>query len=138
MGSKLKQLMAKENILVEQSEDILCRILCDVPGPHCYFGECDKCPNEAVLKDFVIEIFNKNHVENVTYKTWVSKPRATLETTEQTIAEFVEVFVKSAKLFLHSFIAKQQAEFYNKSIENLQNDTCVIVCDFAENYAFVI
>lgn len=53
--------------------------------------------------------------------------------------EFVQNFVNAGRKFLkHFFIAKQQASFYKNIKENLQNDEALIICDFAENYAFVI
>ena len=38
----------------------------------------------------------------------------------------------------HSFIANEQASFYKLSQKNLRSDECLVVCAFAENYAFVI
>ena len=62
-----------------------------------------------------------------------------METTTQTVQEFVDHFCTFGKTFLrHYFIANKQAREYKKIKENLESNECLITCDFAENYAFVI
>jgi hypothetical protein len=38
----------------------------------------------------------------------------------------------------HDFIAKQQAAHLKRTKENLQEGKVVVVCDFAENFAFLV
>lgn len=76
---------------------------------------------------------------NISYKTWIAKPRCTLISETCSAEKFAEVFANQAKALLqHSFIAKQQSSFHRFRRENLANDECMAICDFAENYAFVI
>ena len=139
IGSHLKNLMLEEGIVVEHSEDIVSKILCDAPQPDCYLEKCKKCPGSAALRNLLLEVFEKHQVNNVSYKKWVSQPRTSLEIIQQSTKEFVTDFVQSAGPFMrHVFISKEQDRFYRERIDNLQNDECVVVCDFAENYAFVI
>ena len=73
------------------------------------------------------------------HKHWVSKPRTILKTINVTPQEFALNFCTSGRIFLHhSFIANEQVPFINFQKKNLQSDECLVVCDFAENYAFVI
>lgn len=67
------------------------------------------------------------------------KPRCTLITKTCSAEEFVEVFCNEARSLLqHSFIAKQQSSYQRFVKDNLANDECMAICDFAENYAFII
>lgn len=69
----------------------------------------------------------------------MTKLRCTLMTNTCSIAEFIEHMSDAAKLLLkHSFIANEQSSYQRYVKENLANDECMVICDFAENYAFVI
>ena len=41
-------------------------------------------------------------------------------------------------LYHHHFIKDSQASYLRDSKENLDNKTCIILMDFAENYSFII
>ena len=113
-------------------------LLCQNPNYKCYLGQCDACPKNEVLQDAIIEILHKNLVQSVVHKYWVSKPRTILKTTNVTPQEFALNFCTSGRIFLHhSFIGNEQASFYKLS-KKIYSDECIVVCDFAENYAFVI
>ena len=42
------------------------------------------------------------------------------------------------KLLLHSYLVKKQNEFMNNKKKELTENECIVVCDFSENYAFVV
>jgi hypothetical protein len=53
--------------------------------------------------------------------------------------EFIEDFCSDVKaLKKHDFIAKQQAAHLKRTKENLQEGEVVVICDFAENFAFLV
>lgn len=82
----------------------------------------------------------ENNIEDITYKQWVSKPRTSLETFNKCSTEFVNELCTSIQILLpQSFISKEQSSFLKKLKESLEEDEFFkIICDFAENYAFVI
>ncbi|XP_044575208.1 uncharacterized protein LOC123259016 [Cotesia glomerata] len=74
-----------------------------------------------------------------THTICVLKPRCSLETFIQPTEEFIENLCSELKVLLpHSFIAKEQAKFLKTLKETLKPNEYVIICDFAENYAFVV
>lgn len=114
-------------------------ILCTNPSSDCYLSKCNNCPKIDVLQNVLETIFDENNLENITYKYWVSSPRCSLETIIKSSAEFVEIFCDHIKNLLpHDFIAKEQSAFMKKTKESLQDNEVLAVCDFAENYAFII
>ena len=72
-------------------------------------------------------------------KQWTSVDRSTLETLSQPADEFVESFCsKLEALLTHSFIAKQQSQFYSETKTSPPPEVFVVSADFSENYAFVL
>lgn len=119
--------------------DCLSIIVCELPSSQCYLGGCENCPGMEKLKDILINIFDENEIENITYKYWISKPRTTLETFIKSSYDFVEQFCDDMKTLLpHSYIATEQAKFAKSLKASLKTDEFLIICDFAENYAFVV
>ena len=45
---------------------------------------------------------------------------------------------KLIKLLTHSFIALNQSNFFKETKENLKEGPFAVICDFAENYKFVL
>ena len=39
---------------------------------------------------------------------------------------------------IHSFISKAQSSYFKDCKENLQNDSCIVILDFAENHQFIV
>ena len=59
------------------------------------------------------EVFQSHGISEVSYKHWVSQPRATLETLKIPVDDFVNNFYSYGKKFLsHSYIADQQPSYY--------------------------
>lgn len=113
--------------------------MCAFPSSDCHFGKCSDCPGIDVLKNILDNLFDYNAIENITYKYWISNPRCSLETLVKTSSEFVDIFCNHlVSLLTHDFIAKQQSAFLKQIKESLNEDEVVVICDFAENYAFVI
>jgi hypothetical protein len=65
--------------------------------------------------------------------------RCELVTTVKSTEEFVESLLEKLLLLIHDpFIATQQAMFLKELKCNLQSSEFVVLCDFAENYSFVL
>ena len=82
---------------------------------------------------------NNNYSPSVSikYKQWVSTDRSQLE-----VKDFDYFFAKLLTMLFqlteHHVIAKSQNNFFKKQKDTLNQDKCIIVLDFAENYSFVI
>ena len=62
-----------------------------------------------------------------------------LEEKCEDIDDFIDSFCTTLKLYqTHSFVAKMQATHYKQSKETLAEGDVLVICDFSENYSFVI
>lgn len=53
--------------------------------------------------------------------------------------DFIDDFVRQVEdLIPHSFIAKKQSEYLRNKKDDLKEGEFIVICDFSENYAFVI
>ncbi|CAG9773247.1 unnamed protein product [Ceutorhynchus assimilis] len=138
-GSQLVKLMKDKNYSVAHYEDVLLHFMCKNPKEECFFGKCKTCPTTNQMSNKISEVLEKSGVKNITHKKWVTKPKTSLEKITVTSEEFVKSFCIAARIFLqHSFIARKQASHFKFVKNNLENHESLIICDFAENYAFVI
>jgi len=91
------------------------------------------------LKNYLQVLLEENMVDETVYKQWVSVDRSTLESICNASDEFVELFCEKCNILLsHSFIAMQQAAFYNDTKSGLKPGEVLVTIDFAEKYAFVL
>ena len=85
------------------------------------------------------EVFKKNDIKQICYKQWISQPKKNLQKASVLTTTFIQNFTIFGKTFLtYSIIASQQAACYKNTKKNLQSNQCLLVCDFTENYAFII
>ena len=136
---KLDELTSSDGISYPTYEHCMATAICNPPQPKCYLGTCTACPGVDALKEFLQTTLDENMIEMVTYKQWVSVDRCTLDTISSTSEEFVETFVEKLEALLpHSFIAKQQALYFNDCKNALKPGELVVQADFSENYSFVL
>ena len=82
---------------------------------------------------------DENLIDEVTFKQWTAVDRSTLETVTLPSDEFVDVLCERLEtLRTHSFIAKQQSQFYDQCKQSLKPAEVVVSADFSENYSFVL
>ncbi|XP_074096076.1 uncharacterized protein LOC141525460 [Cotesia typhae] len=139
LGANIYSLTRNTEKPIKHYSDYLSMIICENPSFQCYLGGCKNCPGVDELSEILLKCFEDREIENITYKYWISKPRSSLETIIKPTEEFVEKFCSELEILLpHSFIAKEQAQFLKTLKETLKPNEYVIICDFAENYAFVV
>ncbi|XP_066584842.1 LOW QUALITY PROTEIN: uncharacterized protein [Prorops nasuta] len=139
IGSNLPILTKDLLAPLRQYNDCIKMVICEDPLFNCYFERCDKCPGIKVLRSLLTDIFYNNDIDDITYKYWVTNPRTSLETFTKTSTDFVDSFCDNIKNLLpHAFIAKEQSHFFRSLKESLKSNEVIIVCDFAENYEFVV
>lgn len=71
--------------------------------------------------------------------TWVHTDRTALVDLQLPLEEFLDLFCeKFDSLRQHHFVAKSQSAYLRSRKETLQEDTAIVLLDFAENYSFLI
>ncbi|GBL88740.1 hypothetical protein AVEN_158878-1 [Araneus ventricosus] len=112
---------------------------CNTASIDCYFSNCEICPGIDERKEILEFGLQKHLIETVTFHHWVSVDRCNLETLKKSADEFVDIFCRDLKVLLrHYFIVKQQSAFMANTKENLSESEVAVVCDFSENYSFVL
>ena len=60
------------------------------------------------LRDYLTTLLDENHIDNITFKQWVSVDQSMLETYTKPVDGFVDQFCEKLELLRpHSFIANQ-------------------------------
>ena len=128
-----------DKVQLKTHDHCLAQIICNPPLPNCYFGVCKSCPGISALKENLKEHMDVHLIDDVAYKQWVSVDRSTLETVSKSADDFVDEFCEKLEILLpHSFVAKQQSSFQSELKTCLQSGEFLVVCDFAENYSFIL
>ncbi|XP_015185840.1 PREDICTED: uncharacterized protein LOC107071387 isoform X1 [Polistes dominula] len=139
LGFNLSTLTRNTTVPLVHYSDCFKLILCSDPSPNCYLSKCEKCPGIGGLQQLLESVFDENAIDEINYKYWISSPRCSLETLTKSSSEFVEIFCEHINNLLpHDFIAKSQSAFMKQAKESLQDGEFLAVCNFAENYAFII
>ena len=115
------------------------KLLCDSPKRSCYLRECQSCPSTQNLERSVLDNFEERDLTEIRFEQWVSTDRCDLEKFVKPVEEFVAYFCeKLEKLVTHDFIKNQQSDFLKKAKSNLKTGEIVVICDFSENFSFVL
>ena len=102
-------------------------------------GESEIYEDDIKLKNLITHLFDANYVNEVSYNRWTHTDRSNLETIVKSTDEFIDELVRSLhKYQRHAFITKMQSSAYKEAKEGLVEGEMVVVCDFAENYSFVV
>ena len=100
-------------------------------------AKCDECePKFQQLYDKLMTAFDENDIESVTFKSWQSSYRTTLETYVKSEDEFANLVIEKLKIHSHDFVLQQQAKFLKCLKENLGDCKVVAIAGFAENHSF--
>lgn len=135
----IKKLTEKSEKPICDYKDCLQQITCTNPSEECSLGECEKCPN---ISDFTLNIqklLEEQNIHNIQFSSWTGTDRSTLLTQIVPTITFLEEL--SNKLLLlkpHSFISKQQSQFFKNKKESLNDGEALVILDFSENYKYVV
>jgi len=86
-------------------------------------------------------MFEKNETETLSYQQWISKDTiaTTLVKLELPVQDFIcELCDFFHKLRSHHYIANVQSKYHTELKEQLDENSIIILLDFAENYSFVV
>lgn len=138
-GSNMKNLTAHTPNPFTSYHDCLKYMICDEPTDDCYFGNCSECPGAQHLIDELEKIFEANYIDEITYRQWTHVDRTTLQVMLSPTDEYLpKLKISLEKLLLHSFLVIRQNEFMKSKKQELTENECIVVCDFSENYGFVV
>ena len=114
-------------------QHLLAKLTCNPPLPHCFLGNCKNCGKTEILKTELAEIFEQLDVEEITFNSWISVDRTSLETLTKSTCDFINYLLESLlKLKRHDFIARQQSAYLKEAKEKLKPHEAIILGDFAE------
>ncbi|KAG8233177.1 hypothetical protein J437_LFUL008940 [Ladona fulva] len=137
--TKIPELTEKDYFPIKIYQDCVARVICNPPLPSCYLGIYYECPGTMKIREQLQEAFERALVDNLIYSQWVSVDRTTLEIFQKVVPEFIDDFLfKVTSLKNHGFIAQQQQLFFREMKNSVTEGEYVVVCDFSENYAFVV
>lgn len=124
---------------IKQYQDLFVRIVCSDSTEKCWLKTCNECPGTQDLVTTLVEIFKTNNISKLRFKQWQQVDRCMLELIEKEPEEFAEILMeKVLDLIPHHFIAEQQGSFLKKIKDDLKATECIIICDFSENFSFVV
>lgn len=135
----LESLTKNTELPLKNYHDCIKAIVCSNAHDKCHLGDCLDCPNMSILREHLLEYFNKSNIFEIQYESWFQTDRCTIASKTVNVHEFMDILgEKFIKFKSHDFFVKKQSLFVNDLKKNLQEGEFLVCCDFAENYAFVI
>lgn len=114
-------------------------LLCETKTVDCTLRCCEKCSDSTTFERSLLSEIEENGIDELQFEQWVTTDRCDIETFLKQPDEFVSYFTrKLEKLIPHDFIKKEQATFLNNTKNNLIEGEFVVICDFSENYTFIL
>ena len=115
-------------------------IVCDINSMECMVHRCEKCPSFGNLQKYLEEKFSSFEFDDdITYSQWDSTDRTELRNYTSSVDDFIELLVYQVdSLTTHSYVAKSQARYLKGRKSDIDQTSCIVLLDFAENYHFVV
>lgn len=133
--------LKKHNVLPNSTKtyhDIIYQVICKDFNDRCISQNCERCPGTNIIQDMSVELQNRD-IEMISFKQWQQVDRCSIESIQIETQQFFDIFCeKLCKLIPHHFIAKEQTKYLMHCKQNLQTNECIMICDFSENYSFVV
>lgn len=100
--------------------DCIRAIVCKNARDKCYLGECLNCPNTPILREYLLECFDKNDIFERQFESWFQTDRCTVGSKRENVYDFLNILdEKLMKLKTHDFVAKEQSRYLNNLKGNL-------------------
>ena len=121
-------------------KNMLATAVCDAQKMECMVHWCHKCPTCTKSREYVELKFQEYDIEeDITYSQWDRTDRTIPRTQTTPVDEFIELLVYQIdNLSKHFFITKSQPQYLKVQKEEIDEETCIILLDFAENYHFIV
>lgn len=135
----IQQLTASSNRPISNYKDCLQQITCENATESCFLSKCEICSNVTDFSKYLQGLLEEKNMFHIQFSTWTGTDRSTLQIQILPSAYFVEELCdKLIILKPHSFIAKQQSQFFENTKNNLKKGEVLVVLDFSENYKYVV
>ena len=128
-------------VKLSKSHKLIQLTVCDQNNADCMLQRCDDCPGESPLREYLSQILLDEADESsyISIKEWTTTDRAKMLNRILTLESFIDLVIhRIEKLTLHSFIAREQANYFNQLKQDLPGDEVIVLGDFAENYQFIL
>lgn len=120
-------------------KDCINGLVCQQPNYSCYLRKCKSCPTLISAQETLSQMFFDKDVNEVVFDQWITIDRCDLATVIKTVDEFIPYFYeKIEKLITHDFMKNEQSKFLKERKQSLKEGELIVICDFAENYSFVV
>ena len=116
-----------------------CICSADRRSHQCYLRTCLDCSETSLLEVELLNELEEKAIEEVHFEQWLFTDRCNIE--DQTLpSETFALFFseKLQKFIYHDYIKQQQSNFLKTKKESLIEGEIIVICDFAENYSFVL
>lgn len=124
---------------LENLDDVLNFILCSEPKDECHFDICKSCGGTDKFRNYLLKLLQNCDETEIKYSLWCTTDRANMETKTSSIEDFLTVICSIlGKLKSHNFINEQQKAYFKQMKSTLNDGEFLVLCDFSENYAFVV
>jgi hypothetical protein len=138
-ASKIDQLTAGSDLPLKTVQDCVTQLQCNPPTVGCCLGEFELCEKEEELRLRIETLYDETCMDEIAFKRWTHTDRSNLETVVKKVDDFLSEFFQCIKLYQHhAFITRAQSTFYSDTKQDMKEGEVLVVCDFAENYSFVV
>ena len=121
-------------------KDLMAKVVCDTLSNECMVHRCMNCPGTAYLRAFLDEELGEiDEDQEFHFNKGESTDRSQLITQTVTVEEYKDLLIKCIdELTAHSYISKCQTKYLKELKENLPDNECIVLGDFAENYEYIV
>lgn len=131
--------MKKYNFPKDFLETLTNSLMCKDKTTDCYLRYCENCKSSAICEQLISDEIEEACIEEIHFEQWVTTDRCDIETFVKKPDEFVSFLIsKLEKLIPHDFIKNEQSKFLKTCKSNLNYGEFLVICDFSENYSFVL
>jgi hypothetical protein len=139
VGAELGQLTANDDTPIKNVRHCVAFMECNPASQKCCLRQCEQCGDPSDLKNKLLDIFTNNFIDTIKIKKWTSTDRSNLESVELNVDDYIDQFCNQLKDYqIHDFKTKMQATYYRETKMSLKDGEVLVVCDFAENYSFIL
>jgi len=116
-------------------------LVCETENQNCMIRICKDCPSNFVGIQRVVKesLQDCNEGSIIQFLQWTTTDCSTMVIQQESVEDYIDLIVRNLeKIIPHSYIAKAQAKHLKERKQYSEEETALLLGDFAENYRFVI